>query len=200
VNTGSVVVGNIGSERRTKYGLVGAQVNLTGRMESFTVGGQVLISSSTFESVRGLVDIRDSLQVEMKGVPGAVTVYDVRGIGDPHNIRLKERKETLVPLPERIAVCLHRIHNKVIMKMTGAAWIIQFSETSAVIRTEGELSQWENVRLHLFDPNGDEMQGKIYGKVISVKPLTDNLREAVVRFTSVSPGMFQIIQKTAGTS
>jgi class 3 adenylate cyclase len=200
VNTGSVVVGNIGSEKRTKYGLVGAQVNLTGRMESFTVGGQVLISSSTFGSVRGVADIRESLQVEMKGVPGPVTVYDVRGIGDPHNIRLKDRKETMVPLPERIAVRLHRIHNKIIRKMTGAAWILQFSETSAVIQSEGELSQWENVRLHLLDSKGDEMEGRIYGKVISVNPITDNLREAVVRFTSVSPGVFRIIQKTAGPS
>ena len=45
VNTGSVVVGNIGSERRTKYGLVGAQVNLTGRLESFTVGGGRCLSA-----------------------------------------------------------------------------------------------------------------------------------------------------------
>ena len=45
MNTGDVVVGNIGSERRTKYGIVGAQVNFTGRMESYSVGGQVLIKS-----------------------------------------------------------------------------------------------------------------------------------------------------------
>lgn len=199
VNTGSVVVGNIGSERRTKYGLVGAQVNLTGRLESFTVGGQVLISSSTFESVRGLVGIRDSMQVEMKGFPGAVTVYDVRGIGDPYNIQLKERKESMVPLPERIAVRLHHIHNKVIREMNEAAWIIQLSETSAVVQTEGELRQWENVRLDLLDPKRGEMQGRIYGKAISVKPLTDNLHEAVIRFTSVSPGIFQIIQETASS-
>jgi len=34
VNTGRVVVGNIGSEKRTKYGAVGAEVNFTGRVES----------------------------------------------------------------------------------------------------------------------------------------------------------------------
>jgi len=149
--------------------------------------------------VRGLVDIRDSMQVEMKGFPGAVTVYDVRGIGDPYNIQLKERKESMVPLPERIAVRLHHIHNKVIREMNEAAWIIQLSETSAVVQTEGELRQWENVRLDLLDPKRGEMQGRIYGKAISVKPLTDNLHEAVIRFTSVSPGIFQIIQETASS-
>ena len=40
VNTGAVVVGNIGSERRTKYSVVGAHVNFTGRIESFALGGR----------------------------------------------------------------------------------------------------------------------------------------------------------------
>ena len=47
VHSGDVIVGNIGSERRTKYGVVGSAVNHAGRIESFTVGGQVLISDAT---------------------------------------------------------------------------------------------------------------------------------------------------------
>ena len=42
LHTGEVVVGNIGSAKRSKYGVVGRTVNLTARIESFTVGGQVL--------------------------------------------------------------------------------------------------------------------------------------------------------------
>ncbi|MCA9450968.1 MAG: adenylate/guanylate cyclase domain-containing protein, partial [Candidatus Omnitrophica bacterium] len=38
LNTGDVIVGNIGSERRLKYGIVGATVNLTSRIETYTVG------------------------------------------------------------------------------------------------------------------------------------------------------------------
>ena len=57
VNTGEVVVGNIGSERRTKYSVVGAHVNFTSRIEAFAVGGQVLISPDTYERVRDLVEV-----------------------------------------------------------------------------------------------------------------------------------------------
>src|SRR5436309_13986801 len=44
INTGEAVVGNIGSEQRTKYAVVGAAVNLAARVESCTVGGQILRS------------------------------------------------------------------------------------------------------------------------------------------------------------
>src|SRR5919199_53781 len=49
VNTGEVVVGNLGSHKRTKYGVVGTHVNLTARIESYTVGGQILISATTLQ-------------------------------------------------------------------------------------------------------------------------------------------------------
>ncbi|MCB0258643.1 MAG: adenylate/guanylate cyclase domain-containing protein, partial [Calditrichaeota bacterium] len=44
INTGEMVIGNIGSPRRMKYGVVGSHVNLAARIESCTIGGQVLIS------------------------------------------------------------------------------------------------------------------------------------------------------------
>lgn len=200
VNTGAVVVGNIGSERRTKYGLVGAQVNFTGRMESHTVGGQLLISTSTFNKVRDLVDVRDIINVEMKGVPGSVSLYDVKGITGSYNIRLKEKNESLIGLSERMSVQLYRIQNKIVDRMVGKAWLTHLSETTAVIDYEGELAQWENVRIHLLDEKMEEVSGKIYGKVISIKPTGSNLHEANIRFTSVSPEIFRIIRKVSGSS
>ena len=52
INTGRVIVGNIGSVRRTKYAAVGSNVNLAGRIESFTTGGQLLISESTRAAIK----------------------------------------------------------------------------------------------------------------------------------------------------
>ena len=80
VHSGRVVAGNIGSEEHMKYGVVGPAVNLVGRIESLTVGPQVLVSEATLERVRHLATVGPASQVAVKGVPEPVTVYELRGV------------------------------------------------------------------------------------------------------------------------
>jgi hypothetical protein len=44
-------MGNMGLDRRIKYGVVGQAVNLASRVESFSVGGQILVSEATQKAV-----------------------------------------------------------------------------------------------------------------------------------------------------
>src|SRR5262245_20411011 len=80
LHSGRVIAGNIGSLDRMKYGVVGPAVNLTGRIESLTVGPQILLSEATLDRVRPLVEVGSGAQVSVKGVPEPVTVYELRGI------------------------------------------------------------------------------------------------------------------------
>ncbi|NER51367.1 MAG: adenylate/guanylate cyclase domain-containing protein, partial [Symploca sp. SIO1A3] len=81
INTGEVVVGNIGSEKRTKYGVVGRQMNLTYRIESYTIGGQILISEYTLKELKPPLKINGEKEVLPKGVKQPISIYDVGGIG-----------------------------------------------------------------------------------------------------------------------
>jgi class 3 adenylate cyclase len=198
VNTGQVVVGNIGSERRTKYSVIGSHVNFTARVEGFAVGGQVLISTPTYERLTDLVEVGDTLHAEMKGVPGTATIYEVLGLKGDYNLHLEAKSDTLVPLPDKINVQLQRIREKIVATAGGRAWITQLSETAAVISCEGEMEQWEDVRLHRVDETGQELPGKAYGKVAQLKPAGDNLSEALIRFTSLSPEFHQMIRQAVG--
>jgi hypothetical protein len=80
VHSGAVVAGNIGSQDRMKYGVVGPPVNLTGRIESLTIGAQVLLSAATLVRVRHVVTVGAGIQVAVKGVPEPVTVYELTGV------------------------------------------------------------------------------------------------------------------------
>jgi class 3 adenylate cyclase/HAMP domain-containing protein len=198
VSSGAVVVGNIGSELRTKYSVVGSPVNFTSRIEGMATAGQVLIGADTYNQVQGLVETGESLQVRMKGIPGTVTLYEVRGLGPPFNLKLKERQEALVPLPERLAVHLDRIRDKVVIATLANAWLTHLSETGALTLFEGELAEWEDVRLHLLDSDGQQLPGRIYGKVTALGPGADDLHQATVRFTSVGPEIREKIQQIMG--
>jgi len=90
LNTGEVVVGNIGSEKRMKFSVVGSPVNLTARIESFTLAGQILISGSTLKALSGRVRVDGRLRVKVKGLNHAVSIYEVGGIGEPYNLYMPE--------------------------------------------------------------------------------------------------------------
>jgi class 3 adenylate cyclase len=198
VNTGSVVVGNIGSERRTKYSVVGSDVNFASRMEAFALAGQVLISAATYSRVRDLVEVVNVLEVEMKGVPGRATLYDVRGIGAPYHIRLPDKSEQLSELPEPMGVRIHRLKDKIITEATGRAWVTHLCDTAARVTSESALEAWEDLRLAFLDDNQEPTPGHIYGKVTRVTPLKDGRFEVLINFTSVPAGICRILDRLTG--
>jgi adenylate cyclase len=102
VHTGEVVVGNIGSHKRTKYGVVGSHVNLTSRIQSYTIGGQILVSEMTRQEIGPLGRLRKQMEVEAKGIAEPITLYELHGIGGAYSLFLPVREEGLVPLQQQI--------------------------------------------------------------------------------------------------
>ncbi|MBF0524142.1 MAG: HAMP domain-containing protein [Deltaproteobacteria bacterium] len=75
VTTGDVIVGNIGSEKRAKYGIVGAPVNMAHRIQSVAGPGEVVVSSQAVEQISLDAVVRRSFEVRLKGAPAAETLY-----------------------------------------------------------------------------------------------------------------------------
>jgi len=75
VNTGPVIVGNLGSRTRIEYTVIGAAVNLGQRMESNAPVGSVLVSESTWSKVRGQFEFGEVLSVKVKGYELPVAAY-----------------------------------------------------------------------------------------------------------------------------
>ncbi len=78
LHTGVATIGYIGSERRSEYTAIGDTVNLASRLESNTIGGQILISEATAKAAGDIFPLvkRDPLTVKNRKQP--VDLYEVK--------------------------------------------------------------------------------------------------------------------------
>ncbi len=182
LNFGETVVGNIGSEQRTKYGVTGKEVNICGRIESFTVGGELLVSESIKDRIPEELEIEEVRQVVPKGAKVPMNVYKVVGIGAPYNVSCKLSGKEVRKLSKPVDVMFYTVAEKNISVDEIPAKIIEIGDEDAVFVTEASLSRFDNIVINL--------KGDLYAKVTAV---LDNGYH--IHFTSI-PEAFPAYAKT----
>ncbi|MEW6113745.1 MAG: adenylate/guanylate cyclase domain-containing protein [Thermodesulfobacteriota bacterium] len=80
INCGQLIVGNIGSEKRKKYGALGSPINLAFRIESQTAGGEVLVSPEVHTHLNGRLLVDQTRECLLKGLEDPITLYRVVGL------------------------------------------------------------------------------------------------------------------------
>ncbi len=88
INTGMVLAGYVGL--REEYTVMGDTVNVAQRLEQKAEPGTVLISSSTYQLIRGSYKVRRLEGLQLKGKSGVISAYEVDGlITQPSKVRYR---------------------------------------------------------------------------------------------------------------
>lgn len=174
INTGSVVVGNIGSENKMKYGCMGQTVNIAGRLESLTVGGQVLITDNTRQKLTGEFEACSEGSFLPKGAKEELKYYEVSKLDD----QVVDTNYSVIVWVDcnKEEYDLHTVAEKTVEAVGHCATIYKLStdKKHALISCEYELQPRTNIMLQQGD-------NRIYAKVI--KPEYDGY---IICFTSVA--------------
>jgi class 3 adenylate cyclase/HAMP domain-containing protein len=198
LNEDEVIVGNIGSSKRSKYGVVGSGVNMTSRIESYSVGGQILISESVRKKAGEILRIDEQREVIPKGAESPLKIYEVGGIGAPYNLALEEKRTFLVALGRNVPLLYTTLDGKDVGKDQVKGFVTCLSRKDAEIELEEPLKLLTNIKMNLGNVPEELASKAFYGKVI--ESTGKDPYRYVVRFTSASPEIaayFQALRQYA---
>ncbi len=170
LNTGDVVVGNIGYSKRSKYGVVGRNVNLASRIESYTVGGQILASTGTVEQCGSILRIDGSQEIMPKGLADPIKVYDIGGIEGTYNLFLPRKINNLRPLDRKLDIQFSVLRDKDTDTVAREAQLTAVSKNALQLTSNfiPEISQ--NLKITVYDLDATLISSEVYAKVTEATP------------------------------
>ena len=198
LNEAEVIVGNIGSSKRSKYAVVGSGVNMTSRIESYSVGGQILISESVRQQAGEVFRIDAQRDILPKGAETPLRIYEVGGIAGPYNLALESGDPAIVTLARQIPLRYTMLEGKDVGEKGLEGFIVGLSKNGAEIDFSRPVEILGNLKMNLDDVDEKLSATDFYGK--AVKHPEAKGQTYVVRFTSVPPlvdGYLQALRQHA---
>jgi PAS domain S-box-containing protein len=192
IHSGQVVVGNIGSTERMKYGVVGSHVNLTSRIQSYTVADQILVSETTRRDAGTILKIGKQMEVRAKGFEHPVTLSEVVGIGGPYKLAIYQTRDELVPIADDLCFKYSLIEGEHLRAEQHSGRFVRLSPKQGEAILEGSLRTMSNVEIVLADAEGKIVAGALYAKITGHEAGSGL---STMHFTSMSPEVEALLRE-----
>jgi adenylate cyclase len=193
LHTGEVVLGNIGSIKRSKYSVIGETVNLTARIESFTVGGQVIVSPTLISAANPGLILGEEVKVHGKGMRRALKCQELLGHTDHPELSLEVEERDFNVLTEPLPFSYARVTGKHLGDHMEPGNLVSLSHRRAVVEITGPLPPHTNIMLRLVAESGEDEPPEVYAKVM--RPIDESGKRYLIHFTSVTPGLRAKLQR-----
>jgi adenylate cyclase len=170
INTGRVMSALLGSDLYSEHTVIGDEVNLTSRIESFSLRGQILISESTFKRCHDWVKTGDPMDVFMKGKSAMVVLREVLAIPSTgkevprQEVRRSPRVTVSLPLTYQL------VENDVVLPERLSGRVLDIGYHGVLAEIERPIGQFGELMVEFDLPLVGKKIRDLYGKVVKSVP------------------------------